>query len=52
MYFHVTGVEEYYRQCLERGVSDTSELEVRPWSMNDFRLVDPSGNQLGFGETV
>ena len=50
VYCHMTGIEQFYRECVERGAEITSELELRPWGMLDFRLVDTSGNQLGFGE--
>lgn len=52
LYFHVTGVEAYYRQCVKRDVSLTRQLEVRPWGMRDFAVEDPTGNQLGFGEAT
>ena len=52
LYFHLDGVEGYYRACLARGAEPTFELAERPWGMRDFRVVDPSGNRLGFGEPL
>lgn len=52
LYFHVTGVDAYYARCRERGATLSSELEDRPWGMRDFRVTDPTGNRLGFGEPV
>jgi hypothetical protein len=46
----MTGVEEYYRACIERGALIQYGLVERPWGMRDFRVLDPSGNRLGFGE--
>lgn len=50
VYCHMTGVEEYYIACCERGAAIAMELGSRPWGMKDFRAVNPSGNRLGFGE--
>jgi hypothetical protein len=27
------------------------EIGDRPWGMRDFRVIDPSGNRIGFGAT-
>ena len=52
VYCHMTGVDEYYIACRERGANIAMELEGRPWGMKDFRTVDPSGNRVGFGEVL
>lgn len=52
VYFTVTGVDAYYRECRERGARITAELDDRPFSMRDFRVEDVSGNRLGFGEPL
>lgn len=52
VYCHMTGVEEYYNACRERGASIALELGDRPWGMKDFRTIDPSGNRLGFAEVL
>lgn len=49
-YCHMTDIDSYFADCRDRGAMITSELEARPWRMRDFRVVDPSGNVLGFGE--
>ena len=49
-YCHMTDIESYFAECRRRGAAITTELEDRPWRMKDFRVVDPSGNVLGFGE--
>ncbi len=43
VYCHMTGVDEYYHACCERGANIALELEGRAWGMKDFRTVDPSG---------
>ena len=50
VYCHMTGVEEYYKQCVDRGATISMALGNRPWGMKDFRAIDPSGNRIGFGE--
>lgn len=48
VYCHMNGVDEYYEQCCRSGAKIAFKLEDRPWGMRDFRVVDPSGNRLGF----
>lgn len=50
MYIHMAGVERYYHELLEAGVQPAIPLAERPYGMRDFRIVDPSGNELSFGE--
>ena len=45
----VVGIEELYRQLVERGVSILKPLEPTPWGTLDFYLEDPDGNVLNFG---
>lgn len=52
VYFHTNNVAEYYEQCIERGATIELRLEERSFGMRDFRVLDPSGNRLGFGEPV
>jgi uncharacterized glyoxalase superfamily protein PhnB len=52
VYCYVKSVESYYEECRARGVEFQHPLGERPWGMRDFRVVDPSGNRLGFGETL
>ena len=46
---HMTAVQPYYAACKARGVLFARELAERPWGMVDFRVIDPDGNQIGFG---
>jgi catechol 2,3-dioxygenase-like lactoylglutathione lyase family enzyme len=49
-YCHMTDVEGYFAECRRRGAIIVGELDDRPWGMKDFRVLDPSGNRVGFGE--
>ncbi len=52
VYSHVTDVDGYDRMCRERGANIETELADRPFLLRDFRVLDPSGNRLGFGEPI
>lgn len=50
VYIQVAGVEAYYDQLLNAGVKPAVALAERTYGMRDFRIIDPSGNELSFGE--
>ena len=50
VYCHMRGVEEYHASCRARGAEIAVDLGERPWGARDFRVIDPSGNRLGFAE--
>lgn len=52
VYVHMDDVAAYYQACRARGVVFADELGSRPWGTRDFRVVDPSGNRLGFASPV
>jgi uncharacterized glyoxalase superfamily protein PhnB len=52
VYFSVRGVDSFYDECLARGAEIDLELDDRSFGMRDFRVVDLSGNVLGFGEAM
>jgi len=52
VYVRVSGVDDYFAGCRERGAPLEIELGDRPFGMRDFRVADPSGNLLGFGERI
>jgi uncharacterized glyoxalase superfamily protein PhnB len=52
VYCHMTGVDAYHEACRARGATIAMELGSRPWGMRDFRVVDPSGNRIGFASPV
>jgi uncharacterized glyoxalase superfamily protein PhnB len=52
VYCHMVGVDEYYAACRARGAVIAMELGARPWGVRDFRVIDPSGNRIGFAEII
>lgn len=50
IYFVMRGVDAYYSECVDRGVTVETEIGDRSFGMRDFRVMDHSGNILGFGE--
>jgi predicted enzyme related to lactoylglutathione lyase len=52
VYFQIRGVDSYFATCVERGAEIVMTLGDRPFGVRDFRIVDPSGNKLGFGEPI
>ncbi|MBL4871454.1 MAG: VOC family protein [Robiginitomaculum sp.] len=52
VYFHVTNIESLYERCRACGANIYLELGDRDWGMKDFRVRDPFGNRMGFGETL
>jgi catechol 2,3-dioxygenase-like lactoylglutathione lyase family enzyme len=52
VYFQVIDVDAYYERVTAAGASVDVALDERPYGMRDFRILDPSGNELSFGESV
>ncbi len=52
VYFHVSGIEALYERCLHHAADIYLELGERDWGMKDFRVSDPFGNRMGFGEIL
>ena len=52
VYCHMRGVSEYYDHCRDSGATILFELEDRPLGARDFRVVDPSGNRIGFASPL
>jgi uncharacterized glyoxalase superfamily protein PhnB len=52
VYFQMAGVDAYYNQVTVAGARVVVPLADRPYGMRDFRIVDPSGNELSFGEAT
>ena len=52
VYFQMAGVDVYYNQITIAGAKVAVPLADRPYGMRDFRIVDPSGNELSFGEAT
>jgi uncharacterized glyoxalase superfamily protein PhnB len=52
VYFQVLDVDAYYSQVTAAGAAVDVALDERPYGMKDFRILDPSGNELSFGEAT
>jgi uncharacterized glyoxalase superfamily protein PhnB len=52
VYCHMTDVDAYYEACRRSGATIVMDIGDRPWGMRDFRVVDPSGNRIGFGASL
>lgn len=52
VYFQTQGVDVYHDRVSRAGGRITVPLADRPYGMRDFRVVDPSGNELSFGEPM
>jgi catechol 2,3-dioxygenase-like lactoylglutathione lyase family enzyme len=51
-YVAVSGIDDLYRDLLNRGASVTRPLERRPWACLDFYVEDPDGYILCFSELL
>ena len=52
VYFQMAGVDAYYNEVTIAGANVAVALADRLYGMRDFRIVDPSGNELSFGEAT
>jgi uncharacterized glyoxalase superfamily protein PhnB len=52
VYFQMAGIDAYYNHITLAGARVAVPLGDRPYGMKDFRIVDPSGNELSFGEAT
>jgi uncharacterized glyoxalase superfamily protein PhnB len=51
-YFSVRGIDDYYRRIVDSGTELLVPIGDRPYGMRDFAVIDPSGNELSFGEAT
>jgi uncharacterized glyoxalase superfamily protein PhnB len=52
VYFQMVGVSAYYHHITTAGANVAVPLADRAYGMRDFRIIDPSGNELSFGEPI
>jgi uncharacterized glyoxalase superfamily protein PhnB len=52
VYFQMAGVDAFYDSIARAGASVAVVLADRAYGMRDFRIIDPSGNELSFGEAT
>jgi uncharacterized glyoxalase superfamily protein PhnB len=50
VYVQMGGVDAYYERVTAAGATVTVPIGNRPYGMRDFRIVDPNGHELSFGE--
>jgi len=51
-YIVVTDVDAYYAHVLAHAVPLKVEIGDRAYGMRDFAVLDPSGNDLSFGQAI
>jgi len=52
VYLRVTGIDALYAGLEQAGADITVPIGDRPYGLRDFRVVDPSGNELDIGEAI
>ena len=50
VYFETQSVDAYYVRVSGAGGQIAIPIGDRPYGMRDFRVADPAGNELSFGE--
>lgn len=52
--FHIfaTGLDELFEELQKRGADVKQEILTKPWGTRDFRIVDPTGNEIKFSEPL
>src|SRR5208282_4264904 len=50
--FHIfsSGIEELYAELRGRGAQVKQEIIRKPWGNREFRVTDPTGNEIKFTE--
>ncbi|MGC3981109.1 MAG: glyoxalase superfamily protein [Steroidobacteraceae bacterium] len=51
-YFETHNVDAFHDRVVQAGGNVTIPLADRPYGMRDFRVIDPTGNELSFGEPM
>lgn len=52
VYLGVSGIDDYYAALVDAGVTIVVPIGDRPYGMRDFRIADPSGNELSIGQAI
>ncbi len=54
VYMRTDTIDEMYKFCLDNNVDihPNGDLEIKPWHMKEFALLDPDNNLLTFGQMV
>ena len=45
-------IDKFYQEIQNQGIEihPNGKLEIKPWGMNEFALIDPNGTLLSFGQ--
>lgn len=46
------GIDDYHAALVRAGVTMVVPIGDRPYGMRDFRMADPSGNELSIGQAI
>jgi len=49
-YIYVRDADALFNELLDKGANIQGEPVSRPWGLREFRVLDPEGNQLTFGQ--
>ena len=49
-YVYVSDADALHRELVSKGANVIGEPVSRPWGLREFRVLDPEGNQLTFGQ--
>lgn len=52
VYLGVSGVDELYSALVRAGATIVVPIGDRPYGLRDFRIADPSGNELSVGQVI
>lgn len=52
LYIRITDIDTYHARLVHAGVRITVPIDDRSYGLRDFRIADPSGNQLDFGQVL
>lgn len=51
-YWNVDGVDEFYRELVDKGAIVSSQPTDKPWGLREFGLRTPDGHRIVCGETI
>jgi len=52
VYLGVSGMDDYHVALVDAGVTMVVPIGDRPYGMRDFRIADPSGNEISIGQAI
>ncbi len=51
-YIYVRDADALHRELVAKGALVQGEPVSRPWGLREFRVLDPEGNQITFGQPL